>query len=287
MGFAESPSFGDAPRPTRGPPICCPASLQVKVQNERRQACGGHPRASALLLRPRLRDFELELRREPVATAWSDRRLRSRPRRWSLASEARAEAAQLWESLLVIHFRYVYHQRMRHLLLGLLAKEPAHGYELKRLLDERLGQLSPPVNIGQIYTTLRRLERDGLVSSAEVSQPDRPDKRVFELTAQGRDDLGQWLAETTVDVRVREPVFLKLVVAMSGGGPDPLALVDRHRRALLRRLREVQILEDPNARPVERMAVEGAVLHLQADLRWLEVCEQLLTRTQRDEEGQR
>ena len=176
---------------------------------------------------------------------------------------------------------------MRHLLLGLLAKEPAHGYELKRLLDERLGQLSPPVNIGQIYTTLRRLERDGLVSSAEVSQPDRPDKRVFELTAQGRDHLGQWLAETTVDVRVREPVFLKLVVAMSGGGPDPLALVDRHRRALLRRLREVQILEDPDARPVERMAVEGAVLHLQADLRWLEVCEQLLTRNQRDEEGRR
>lgn len=176
---------------------------------------------------------------------------------------------------------------MRHVLLGLLAKEPAHGYELKQLLDERLGQLSPPVNIGQIYTTLRRLERDGLVRSAEVSQLDRPDKRVFELTAQGRDDLEEWLAETTVDVRVREPFFLKLVVAMNGGGRDPLALVDRHRRALLRRLREVQTLEDLDARPVERMVVEGAILHLQADLRWLEVCEQLLTRSQRDEEGRR
>ncbi len=176
---------------------------------------------------------------------------------------------------------------MRHVLLGLLDKEPAHGYELKQLLDERLGQLSPPVNIGQIYTTLRRLERDGLVRSAEVSQHDRPDKRVFELTDQGRDDLEQWLAETTVDVRVREPFFLKLLVAMNGSGRDPLTLVDGHRRALLRRLREVQTLEDLNGKPVERMVVEGAVLHLQADLRWLEVCEQLLTGSKSDEEGRR
>lgn len=162
------------------------------------------------------------------------------------------------------------------MLLGLLAKEPAHGYELKRLLEERLGRLWPTVNIGQVYTTLRRLERDGLVSSAEVAQSDRRDKRVFDLTAEGRQELDEWLADTTVEVRVKEPFFMKLAVASHGAGPDPLVLLDRYRRALLRRLRQVQALDDADATPLERMVVEGAVLHLQADVRWLEVCEELL-----------
>lgn len=173
---------------------------------------------------------------------------------------------------------------MRHVLLGLLAKEPAHGYELKRLLEERLGRLWPTVNIGQVYTTLRRLERDGLVRSAEVAQSDRRDKRVFELTAAGQDELDEWLGDTTVEVRVKEPFFMKLAVAANGAGRDPLVLIDRYRRALLRRLRQVQALDDAGATPLERMVVEGAVLHLQADVRWLEACEELLARDAREKD---
>jgi DNA-binding PadR family transcriptional regulator len=164
---------------------------------------------------------------------------------------------------------------VRHLILGLLAKGPSHGYELKAAIDRALGRLSPPLNIGQIYTTLRRHERDGLVSAKSVDQAERPQKRVYSLTAAGHEELATWLAATEVEVRIRDSFFLKLIAAESSRLADPIELIDRQRRALLRRLRAVQ-RGGEGTTATERMAVEGAVLHLQADLRWLEICEQLL-----------
>ena len=70
---------------------------------------------------------------------------------------------------------------MRQPLLALLAKEPAHGYELKLALEQTFGQAYPSPNIGQIYVTLKRLEQDGLVRSEDVEQTTRPNKRVYEL----------------------------------------------------------------------------------------------------------
>ena len=71
---------------------------------------------------------------------------------------------------------------MRQPLLALLAKEPAHGYELKLALEQTFGQAYPSPNIGQVYVTLKRLEQDGLVHSQDVEQTTRPNKRVYELT---------------------------------------------------------------------------------------------------------
>jgi DNA-binding PadR family transcriptional regulator len=166
---------------------------------------------------------------------------------------------------------------VRHLILGLLAKRPSHGYELKAAIDRSLGRLSPPLNIGQIYTTLRRHERDGLVSAESIDQTERPQKRVYSLTAAGHEELAAWLAATEVEMRVRDSFFLKLVAAETSRLVDPIELIDRQRRALLRRLRAVQRASDDTT-ITEQMAVEGVALHLQADLRWLEICEQLLTK---------
>src|ERR687896_673093 len=74
---------------------------------------------------------------------------------------------------------------MRHPVLALLAGGAAHGYELKQALDGVFGNVWPPINVGQIYTTLQRLERDGLVEGAHVAQAHRPDKRVYALTPAG------------------------------------------------------------------------------------------------------
>ena len=74
---------------------------------------------------------------------------------------------------------------MRQHLLALLAKEPAHGYELKLALEQTFGTAYPSPNIGQIYVTLKRLEADGLVRGEDVEQDSRPNKKVYELTAAG------------------------------------------------------------------------------------------------------
>jgi len=173
---------------------------------------------------------------------------------------------------------------MREVLLGLLHKEPAHGYELKGAIESMLGQVWPAVNIGQIYSTLCRLERAGLVRSATVSQASRPDKKVFELTAAGGEEVRRWVDDLVVP-QVRDPFFSKLVLAAETRLADPLVLIDRQRRAYLRRLSELGELAGAAKGFAARLAVESAVLHLQADLQWLDQCEEVLTANQEAHDG--
>jgi DNA-binding PadR family transcriptional regulator len=163
---------------------------------------------------------------------------------------------------------------VREALLTLLQKEPSHGYELKLAIESMFGELWPAVNIGQVYSTLGRLERAGLVRSAEVAQDSRPDKRVYELTPLGRDALRQWVDDVMPAGRVRDAFFSKLVLAWKTRLADPVVLIDRQRRAYLLRLRELNEMAEAATGLVARLAVEAAVLHVQADLRLLEFCEQ-------------
>jgi len=168
---------------------------------------------------------------------------------------------------------------VRHPLLALLAKEPAHGYELKQSLEAIFGSAYPSPNIGQIYVTLNRLEKDGYVRSVDVEQSNRPNKKVYYLTAAGREALEQWIDEPTEGPRVRDEFFMKLILAPMTGLSDPMALINRQRRhylSLMRELNELAERTDP-ANRVALLLIEGAMLHLQADLDWLERCQEELT----------
>ncbi|MBB2909901.1 DNA-binding PadR family transcriptional regulator [Streptosporangium becharense] len=167
---------------------------------------------------------------------------------------------------------------MRLPLLALLAKEPAHGYELKQALEQIFGSAYPSPNIGQVYVTLSRLEKDGLVRVVDVEQVSRPNKKVYHLTPAGRAALDAWADEPADGLRVRDDFFMKLVLAPMGGVADRTALIDRQRRhylALMRDLNEIAGRTDPGDRAA-LLLVEGAVLHLKADLDWLERCREEL-----------
>jgi DNA-binding PadR family transcriptional regulator len=163
---------------------------------------------------------------------------------------------------------------MRDVIMSLLAKEPAHGYELRQRLVKALGPAGGALNPGQVYVTLSRLERAGLVEAMEVAQPSHPDKKVYELTAAGRERVQQWLADVTWSKVAPVEFHLKLVVAAATRLADPVALVDAQRLELLRELHQLQelALEEP-ADADGALLLEGASLRLQADIRWLEVCE--------------
>lgn len=166
---------------------------------------------------------------------------------------------------------------MRLPLLALLAKEPAHGYELKNLLEQTFGEAYPSPNIGQIYVTLQRLERDGLVSSQDVVQATRPNKRVYELTPAGRDALAAWIEEPSDGPRVRDDFFMKLALSPLAGATDRMALINRQRRHYLSLMRGLsELAEAPGGSRISRLLIEGAILHLQADLDWLERCQEEL-----------
>jgi DNA-binding PadR family transcriptional regulator len=169
---------------------------------------------------------------------------------------------------------------MRLPLLALLAKEPAHGYDLKLQLEQIFGQAYPAPNIGQIYVTLQRLARDGLVRGQDVVQTARPNKRVYELTPAGREALAAWLDAPSDGPRIRDDFFMKLALGPLCGAADRVSLISRQRRHWLAQMRGLSALAagpgTPAGQPIPRLLIEGAMLHLQADLDWLARCEEEL-----------
>jgi DNA-binding PadR family transcriptional regulator len=163
----------------------------------------------------------------------------------------------------------------QEVVLALLAKEPSYGYELRGRLRQALGPLGDDLNAGQVYVTLTRLEKAGLVTSTRADGiADRADRRVFGLTPAGHQRVGEWLAEVSWPKPDLAEFHLKLIAAAAAGLADPLAVVDAQRRELLRRLRDAQraALDEPDGSDAA-LLLEGIVLRLQADLHWLEACE--------------
>jgi DNA-binding PadR family transcriptional regulator len=161
----------------------------------------------------------------------------------------------------------------QEVVLAMLAKEPSSGSRLRARLNDALGPLGEAVNDGQIYVTLSRLEKAGFIARYGTEAP-AAGRKVYELTATGQERVAEWLSEVTWPKPDLAEFHLKLVAAAQAGLADPIGIVDGQRRELLRRLWEVQ--RAAMAEPVDSSAgllLEGIVLRLQADLRWLEACE--------------
>ena len=167
----------------------------------------------------------------------------------------------------------------QEVVLAMLAKEPSHGYELRARLRHALGPPGEAMNPGHVYVTLTRLETAGLVTSQRSpGLADRPDRKVYELTPAGQKRVAEWLAEVDWPKPDLAEFHLKLIAAAAAGLADPLSIVDTQRRELLRRLRDAEraaMAEPEGSDPA--LLLEGIVLRLQADLRWLEACEQSWT----------
>jgi DNA-binding PadR family transcriptional regulator len=169
---------------------------------------------------------------------------------------------------------------MQDAVLAMLAKEPSHGYHLRARLRQILGPLGESMNAGQVYVTLTRLERAGLVVRERADGlPDRPDRKVYALTPAGQQRVAAWLAEVSWPKPDLADFHLKLAAAAAARLADPVELVAAQRRELLRRLRDVQraVLAEPDG-STAGLLLEGVALRLQADLRWLEACERVWSR---------
>ena len=156
-------------------------------------------------------------------------------------------------------------------VLGLLKGEPLHGYEVKNRFEAMLGG-TWEVNIGQIYTTLQRLERDGLVRP--IGRRGDRGKLQYELSPEGHNALDQWLAQPdSGPQQLHEDIYVKLLLATRIANGDLKGLLARQKRAYLQRLRDLNRLEE-RARRDGRVdlarLVRGALLHTEADLKWMD-----------------
>ncbi|HLJ98216.1 MAG TPA: PadR family transcriptional regulator [Gemmataceae bacterium] len=169
---------------------------------------------------------------------------------------------------------------IKHALLGLLADGPLHGYELKTAYDENLVPASQ-LNYGQVYTTLERLGRDGLVAHEIVSQTERPDKKVYALTDEGRKELHAWLdSPSRLDLDLRNETFLKLILARRLSDANPLEVLAVERQSCFARLHEVSQTKTraqrEGASVQTLLLLDLAILRLEAFLKWLDRCEEVL-----------
>lgn len=156
----------------------------------------------------------------------------------------------------------------RTLLLGLLDARPAYGYELKKAYDERFAH-ERPVQYGQIYSTLSRLLRDGMVEVDGVEPGGGPDRKRYAITAAGVTDVEVWLAEPVEPrLHLHNATYAKMIIALLTGR-NAHDVLDVQRAAHMVVMRELTERRD-RGDLVDRLVCDHALLHLDADLRWLE-----------------
>ena len=167
---------------------------------------------------------------------------------------------------------------VREGLLALLAERPRNGHQLKLDFETATGSVWP-LNVGQVYTTLDRLERDGLV--ARTNGDEQPAQKHYELTAAGREELAAWWSMVPADdPPPRDELMLKVLFALAQGNDHALDVITSHRTALLSLLqqrRREQRAEDPDPDLATEMVRDALIVRAESDLRWLDLCEARLT----------
>ncbi len=163
---------------------------------------------------------------------------------------------------------------IREGLLALLATEPKHGYQLKVDFEQATGD-AWPLNIGQVYSTLQRLERDGLVTADDTD----PDRKVYAVTEDGRAWLAAWL-ETPAPAAVarRDELAMKVLLATVAGSVPPPVVIARQRANTMRSLQDYTTLKA--ATPEDQVAwllhLDRLIFQAEAELRWLDRAEERL-----------
>jgi DNA-binding PadR family transcriptional regulator len=154
-------------------------------------------------------------------------------------------------------------------LLGLLEREPSHGYDLKRDYDAYFGR-DKPLPFGQVYSTLGRLARDGKVIAGEAEPGAGPDRKRYVITEAGATEFETWLAEpVTPEPHLQTVLFTKVVLALMLGR-DAQHYLDTQRAAHLRRMRELTEVKHASAL-MDGMLADHGLFHLEADLRWIDL----------------
>jgi DNA-binding PadR family transcriptional regulator len=157
-------------------------------------------------------------------------------------------------------------------LLALLADAPSHGYELKTAFERRTGG-SWAINIGQVYTTLQRLERDGLVTEL----PSAGERHDYRITAVGTEALEAWFNSPVVaEAPPRDELTIKVLLAVAAGDVDVTAMLQRQRRASVEQLQAYtrrKAKADPERDVAFLILLDALIFRTEAEIRWLDASE--------------
>jgi len=174
---------------------------------------------------------------------------------------------------------------VRYALLGLISQRPRHGYELHAAFEAVMGGESNwDVKPAQIYSTLTRLLESGQIDEASSSRHEGPDRRVYAITSKGRADLVDWFDTPVEREHQRDEVFAKLMLALATGAADPIQILKAQRAKLYQQLHALTTQRgqvDPKTGLAHILLLDSAVMHLEADLHWLDIVEARLDEVKR------
>jgi DNA-binding PadR family transcriptional regulator len=169
---------------------------------------------------------------------------------------------------------------VRNALLGLLAQQPRHGYDLHAAFEAVVGgEQNWDVKPAQIYTTLARLEKDGLVADEGMEQAGGPEKRIYSITQQGRAALAEWFASGVQLEHQRDEFYVKLMLSIATGEASPRKVIQAQRGKLYQDLHGLTAQRNrlnPKTTLAQILLMDKAIMHLEADLRWLDMIESRL-----------
>lgn len=174
---------------------------------------------------------------------------------------------------------------VRNSLLALLESGPQHGYQLRQAFESRTGA-TWPLNVGQVYSTLARLERDGFV--ARVDDDTDESQRVFAITAAGQRELHSWFATPVRPAAPpRDELAIKLAMAVDAPGVDVRAVIQAQRLATTRALQDYVRAREAAGDDLSWLLVaDSLIFSAEAELRWLDHSETRLVRARGDQRGQ-
>jgi DNA-binding PadR family transcriptional regulator len=171
---------------------------------------------------------------------------------------------------------------VRHALLALLSEGPKYGLQLREEFEARTGEVWP-LNVGQVYTTLQRLERDGLAES-DGSDIEGPQRR-FRITQAGREELAGWL-RTPPDMTSppRDELVIKILVALRLPGTDVPEVIQAHRRYLVQLMQQWTRIKEAAAESdiALALAVDAELFRLDSVIRWLDSADGRIRRAAAD-----
>lgn len=168
---------------------------------------------------------------------------------------------------------------VRQSLLAILDQGRCYGYQLRTEFDRRTGS-TWPLNVGQIYNTLDRLERDGLVAKGDT---DGQGHVFYEITDAGRGEVADWLGSAvTRSAAVRDELAVKLAIAVTLPGVDIGRVIDIQRAASLRALQDLTKTKDTTSEPgssedlARLLVIDSLIFAAEAEARWLDYAETML-----------
>jgi len=170
---------------------------------------------------------------------------------------------------------------VRYAVLGLISQKPRHGYETRIAFESLVGgDENWNVKPAQIYTTLDRLEEAGLVEcSSDLGEGQEPSRRVYKITPQGEQALQEWFSSGVAPDHQRDEFFIKLVIGLASGRAEPERLIQTQRSLLFQEMHAATKQRDeydPHTEMAQILLLDKAIMHLEADLRWLDMIEMRL-----------